>query len=80
MPGQGRVETLPWCVGVSDINELNYKPIERSMVLKAPFLTPTENFDTKDMVKLYINVADSSVLLLWLTDRDAEKKVICNQQ
>lgn len=50
------------------------------MVLKAQFLIHTENFDTKDIVKLYMNVADSSVLLLWLTDRDAEKKVVCNQQ
>lgn len=53
---------------------------QTGVVLKAPFLTHTENFDTKDIVKLYMNVADSSVLLLWLTDRDAEKKVICNQQ
>lgn len=44
------------------------------MVIKALFLTHTENFDTKDIVKLYVDVADSCVLLLWLTDRDAEKK------
>lgn len=64
MPGQWRVETLHWCIGVSDINQLNYKPTERSIVLKAPFLTHTENFDTEDMVKLYIVVADSCMLLL----------------
>lgn len=64
MPGQWHVETLHWCAGVSDINELNYKPTERSMFLKAPFLTHTENFDTKDIVKLYVVVADSCMLLL----------------
>lgn len=74
MPGQWRVEILPWCVGIFDINELNYKLTERSMVLKAPFLTHTENFDTKDIVKPHTNVADSCMLLLWLTDRDTEKK------
>lgn len=73
-PCQWCVETLSWCIGVSDIHELNYKPTERSMVIKALFLTHTENFDTKDIVKLYVDVADSCVLLLWLTDRDAEKK------
>lgn len=40
------------------------KPTERSMFLKAPFLTHTENFDTKDIVKLYVVVADSCMLLL----------------
>lgn len=44
------------------------------MVPKAPFLTGTENFDTKAIVKLYMDVADSCMFLLWLTDRDAEKK------
>lgn len=42
--------------------------------LNLPFLTGTENFDTKGIVKLYMDVADSCMLLLWLTDRDAEKK------
>lgn len=74
MPGQWHVETLHWCIDISDINELNYKPTERSMVLKAPFPTHTENFDTKDIVKLYMDVADSCMLLLWLTDRDGEEK------
>lgn len=74
MLSQSCVETLLWCVDVSDINELNYKPTERSMVLKAPFPTHAQNFDTKDIVKLYMDVANSCMLLLWLTDRDAEEK------
>lgn len=72
--GKWHVQTLPWCAGVSDINELNYKLAERTVVPKAPFLTGTENFDTKAIVKLYMDVADSCMFLLWLTDRDAEKK------
>lgn len=32
------------------------------MVLKAPCLTHTESFDTKDTVKAYTDVADSCML------------------
>lgn len=32
------------------------------MVLKAPCLTHTESFDTKDTVKAYMDVADSCML------------------
>lgn len=38
------------------------------MVLKAPFLTCTESFDVEGTVKAYMDVADSCMLLLWLTD------------
>lgn len=46
------------------------------MVLKAPFLTCTESFDVKGTVKVYMDVADSCMLLLWLTDchRDTVEK------
>lgn len=70
------MKILPWCIGVSDVYELNYKTTERSMVLKAPFLTCTESFDVKGTVKAYTDVADSCMLLLWLTDcyRDTVEK------
>lgn len=61
---------------MSDLCELNYKTAERSMALKAPFLTHTESFDMKDTVKAYIDVADSCMLLLWMADchRDTVEK------